>query len=83
MVYPDRTEVTVCSDNIAADTRSDHEVLVAFPTATMVTRTRPSVSSHVHCLSRFTSDFTPYKFHTIIGKSVPLQALGAHRVAGS
>jgi len=75
--------VTVCFDNIAADTRSEHEVFIAFSTATMVTRTRLSVPSHVHCLSRFSSDFTPYKFHTIKGTSVPLQARGAQRVPGS
>jgi len=75
--------VTVCFDNIAADIRSGHEVLFAFSTATMVTRTCLSVPSHVHYLSRFSSDSTPYKFHTITGKSVPLQARGAQRVPGS
>jgi len=57
MEKPSRTQMTiqrlsiVCWIPKATDTRLEYVMRTAFPTATVVTRTRLNVTVYVHCLS--------------------------------
>jgi hypothetical protein len=46
-----RRILIACWITNATDTHSEYVILIAFFTATMVTRTRPNVTLYVHCLS--------------------------------
>ena len=58
IVLPDKQQMTIWLRRIACwipkatDTHSECVILIPFPTATMVARTRLNVTSYVNCLSR-------------------------------
>jgi hypothetical protein len=57
IVGPNRQQMTIWRTRIVrcipkdTDTHSEYVILIPFPTATMVSRTRLNVTSYVHCLS--------------------------------